>query len=106
MKINIVEFVKSVSIEKFADEHGLSITATQRESGMWYAKFGGVSILSQDGRINLFDSGNGLSIDSAISDYCTKISGKTIRVSTPVPGSVGKLVAVPARLIYEGKPQA
>lgn len=105
MKINVIEFANTVSIEKFADEHGLSITARQLENGRWYAKFDNVSIVSQDGGINLFDSGNGLSVDSAISDYCTKISGKTIRISFDLPGSVAKLAVVPARLIYEGRPQ-
>jgi hypothetical protein len=81
MKLYLIETKEILDFEK---EIGYELEVHERKYKHWvdspksryYARFKGAE-LSDNGRL-IGESGNGDTIDSAIKDYCVKVSGETI----------------------------
>jgi len=74
MKITIKPKEK-MTLEEFADKHGLEMTAREHDWG-WAADFDNAEI--KDGAILISAYGKGSNPEQAISDYKNRISEKTL----------------------------
>lgn len=80
MKV-ILKDLKRSTIEAFANEHDLTMEIVERdpiswELGRYYAHFKGCEV--KDDRFLASVSGNGSTMNEAITEYTKRISGKTL----------------------------
>jgi hypothetical protein len=80
--VEILDYEKTIGEELVVRERPKHIKAER-----FYAHFESLAI--QDGSVLLFAIGNGNTVDAAIADYCTKISGKKGQINIIPQESIG-----------------
>jgi hypothetical protein len=109
-KVNNMEIkynkIETITIDEFADRHGLVLEVNEREplyikmphigeNGRFYAYFGNIEI--SDGRFLTSAFGNGSTIREAIEDYAYQLSHTTVK-----NGNTGGYIDVPHLTLKRG----